>query len=44
MTPEDKVKVATETYTLLYKGEKASSYTEKQKRYHFKGSIDHYKH
>lgn len=33
MTPEDKVKIATETYTLLYKGEKASSYTEKQKMY-----------
>lgn len=44
MTPEDKVKVATETYTLLYKGEKASSYTEKQKTDHFKESINHYKH
>ena len=37
MTPEDKVKVATETYTLLYKGEKASSHTEKLKRNHLQG-------
>lgn len=44
MTPEDKVKVASETYTLLYYGGKASSYTEKQKIDHFKESINHYKH
>ncbi len=44
MTPENKVKVATETYTLLYLGRKASSHTEKLKRDHFKESINHYKH
>ena len=44
MTPEDKVKVASETYTLIILREKASSYTEKQKMDHFKESINHYKH
>lgn len=32
MTPEDKVKVATETYTLLYKGEKLHR-TQKSKKW-----------
>ena len=37
MASEDKMKIATETYTLLYLGEKASSHTVKAKKGSFQG-------
>lgn len=44
MTPEDKVKVASETYTLIILRGKSFIVHRKAKIDHFKESINHYKH